>query len=171
MSIFGDVLGVGGIATSIIGAMDASGAAQSASNDQKQIVQLQQQADQQRQQQMTLMGRRSQTEAIRNSQRARSLALNNAAGEGAQYGSGLQGGYGNIAGQTNTNMLGINQNLQIGQNMFGITSQENTAKINLASDQSAQQQGSALASLGGDITKAANPLAGIMSSLPGLLAL
>jgi len=40
-------------------------------------------------------------------QRARSLALSTATNQGAQFGTGLQGGYGQISGESGTNMLGI----------------------------------------------------------------
>lgn len=64
--------------------------------------------------QMKLNARRAQMEVVRNQQRARALALNTSQAQGASQGSGLAGAYGQIAGMSGTNMLGINQNLAIG---------------------------------------------------------
>src|SRR5258705_1063150 len=83
----------------------------SAANAQKQIAQssarvagLEQQADAQRRQQMELDANRKQMEVFRNNQRARAQALNNATSSGSQFGSGLQGGYGQISGMSGTNL-------------------------------------------------------------------
>ncbi len=68
---------------------------------------------------MEVDARRQQLEIIRQQQRGRALALTNATSQGARYGSGLQGGYGQIGGQTGVNILGVQQNLEIGRNIFG----------------------------------------------------
>jgi hypothetical protein len=85
-----------------------------------QIVAHEQGLEGQRRQAMETEGRRKQLEVIRNQQRYRAIALTNATAQGAGRGSGLQGGYGQIAGQSGVNMLGIQQNLQIGRNMFDL---------------------------------------------------
>jgi hypothetical protein len=89
----------------------------------KEITGLEQQTEAQRFAAMELDARRQSLEAIRQGQRARALGLTSATQQGAGYGSGLQGGYGQISGQTNQNLLGIGQNLEIGRNIFGINSQ------------------------------------------------
>lgn len=71
-----------------------------------------------RMQAMQLDGRRRGLEVIRNQQRARAVALTNANAQGARTGSGLQGGYGQIAGQSGVNAMGIQQNLMLGQDIF-----------------------------------------------------
>jgi hypothetical protein len=100
--------------------MEFSGRARSINNN---IVGYEQQIEGQRMQAMNLDARRRSLEVLRNQQRARAVALTNANAQGAARGSGLQGGYGQIAGQTGVNMLGISQNLQIGQNIFGLNNQ------------------------------------------------
>lgn len=72
---------------------------------------------------MNLDARRRQMEIIRNQQRYRALALTNATAQGAQFGSGIQGGYGQISGQTGVNLLGVQQNLGIGQDIFALNRQ------------------------------------------------
>lgn len=73
-----------------------------------------------RQRQMNLEADRRKREIIREGQRARAMALNNATAQGAAEGSGLQGGYGQIAGQTNNSLLAINQDQSIGNRMFSL---------------------------------------------------
>lgn len=83
-------------------------------------IQLQRQIEGKRQTAMELDARRKQMENLRQTQRARSLALASATGSGAQFSSGLQGGYGQISGQSNTNASGIRQNLELGRDIFNI---------------------------------------------------
>lgn len=132
-----------GLISSIMGGSDKYAAAKQTAAAQSQIAGLETQQDAVRKQAMEVGARRQQMEVLRNQQRARSLALNNATSQGAQFGSGLQGGYGQIAGQTGVNMLGISQGLQSGQQMFGLNAQINTQKqmIAQASAMSAQGQG------------------------------
>jgi hypothetical protein len=89
----------------------------------KGIIDTQFQMEAERQKAMELDAKRQQREIIRNQQRARSIALASATAQGARFGSGLQGGYGQISGQSNVNALGIQQNLDIGRNMFNLNSQ------------------------------------------------
>ncbi len=83
----------------------------------RNTVQLEQDIQKQRGQAMELDARRKSLEVVRNQQRARALALTTATAQGAQGGSGLQGGYGQATGQAGTNLMGIQQNLQIGRNI------------------------------------------------------
>jgi len=80
-----------------------------------QIAASEQALEGQRRVAMELDARRRNLEIVRNQQRGRSMALAAATAQGARRGSGLQGGYAQISGQTGVNMLGVNQNLQIGE--------------------------------------------------------
>src|ERR1041384_4701100 len=113
------------------GAKQAQIASQEAGVKQ-QIAGYEIQADQQRRRQMELDAQRKQMEVLRNAQRARALGLQAATSQGASLGSGLQGGYGQISGAANTNLLGIGQNLQIGENLFDINANVDQSKIQLA---------------------------------------
>ena len=120
------IIGLGLQTTSLFGGMDSS---HKMSELSRQDYALQMQANLERKKQMELMARRQQMETLRNSQRARSISLANASAQGAQFGSGLSGGYGQIAGMTNTNLLGIGQNLEIGRNLFNIDTQRSALGV------------------------------------------
>lgn len=93
---------------------------------------------------MNLDARRRQREIIRQAQVARATALANATQQGAQAGSGLQGGYGQIAGEATTASVGVEQNRQLGSEIFA-------ANRDQASANSQAAFGGALQSIGGQI--------------------
>jgi hypothetical protein len=82
------------------------------------IVGEQREIEATKRQAMEVDARRQQLEIIRNQQRGRALGLTTATSQGAGKGSGLQGGYGQISGQTGVNLLGVQQNLQAGRDIF-----------------------------------------------------
>lgn len=85
------------------------------------IVGQQRNIEQQKRQAMEVDARRQQLEIIRQQQRGRSLALATGVaqgGGGAMRASSLQGAYGQIAGQSGVNMLGVQQALQTGRAVF-----------------------------------------------------
>lgn len=129
-------------------AMNYSGQ-QSAKAAQEKSLQLQQQEDQQRQQAMNLDSTRRKREMIRQSIAARSQALSAATNQGAAQGSGLPGGYGGISGRTGVNELGVNQNEEIGNNIFGLKRGITSANMDLAEAQSTSALGAGMTSLGG----------------------
>lgn len=107
-----------------------------------QTYQYQQQIEGQHKQAMELDARRNQLEEIRKLQRARATSLQVATATGQQRGSGLQGAYGQAQGQHGVNMLGIQQNLGFGENIFALNSQvsqQNVAMEQLRSGYAKQQ--------------------------------
>jgi len=142
------------IGTSIIGGSKASQGASAYYAAQKQQAALEMKADAQRRQAMELDSNRKSMEVLRNSQRARATATQAATSQGAQFGSGLQGGYGQISGSTNVNQLGIAQDKQIGENLFDINAQINQQKMAMSDAQSMMYQGQAMQSLGKNISSA-----------------
>lgn len=104
-----------GMAGQVVGAVMGAQAQQGITAANLNINRDQAAINQQNLTQMKLNARRAQMEVVRNQQRARALALNTATAQGASQGSGLSGAYGQIAGMSGTNMLGINQNLAIGK--------------------------------------------------------
>jgi len=149
------IAGVGLSAASTIGGISASSSAAAAN---QQILADQQKQEALRRQQMELDAKRKSMEVLRNQQRARALALSNATSSGAQFGSGLQGGYGQIAGQTGTDLLNINQNLQFGRQNFDINADITSARMSLASAQSDASFYGALGSLGGTLINSMGPI-------------
>lgn len=132
-------LGLGGSAAGAAGAAGAAAGGSSAlaglsglagivGTGVSVVGQFQQQAamkkaEQIRSRQMSLEAMRAQRQALREAQIARAAALSNATAQGAGGGSGIQGGMAQIAGQQNTNILGINQGLSLGQGMFAANRQ------------------------------------------------
>ena len=82
------------------------------------IVGEQREIEATKRQAMEVDARRQQLEIIRSQQRGRALGLTTATAQGAGKGSGLQGGYGQVSGQAGVNLLGVQQNLQAGRNIF-----------------------------------------------------
>jgi hypothetical protein len=100
-------------------AAQQSVAAAGASRDINQgIVGEQKEIEATKRQAMEIDAKRQQLEVIRNQQRGRALGLTTATAQGAGKGSGLQGAYGQISGASGVNLLGIQQNLQAGRNIF-----------------------------------------------------
>ncbi len=110
--------------------------------------------NEQKHQAMLLQAKRSQLEVFRNQQRARSMSQNAAVNQGAQFGSGLQGGLAQINDQTGVNSLGISQNLEIGENIFGLNADLSSKKMQMANAQSNSAMDQGLMSLGQAMVKA-----------------
>lgn len=87
---------------------------------QKEITKQEFLAEEQRFKAMQLDARRRNLEIVRMHQRANAAALTTASAQGAMRSSALSGAYGQTSGQTGYNLLGVSQNLGIGENLFGI---------------------------------------------------
>lgn len=156
---------------------------------QGQIIGVQQQQNQQRQDAMTLDATRRRREMIRQSIAGRSQALTaaTAAGAGGAGSSAVAGANAGIAGQTNVNMLGVNQNEEIGTNLFNLnsqisglnqqyaaaggvanqyTSQANAAASDMSFDNSLVSFGSTLMSSATTIGKIGGSIGGFFGSTP-----
>jgi len=117
-----------------------------------------------KQQQMEIEGRRQQLQDIRNAQRARAMAIQTASNQGAQFGSGLQGGLAQISNQGLFDLSGVSSALTIGRGIGQFNNQISNDRIQLASlnaqaqTAQAQYQGQqstdqGIASLGGALLK------------------
>jgi hypothetical protein len=151
-------IAVAGIGLSAAGAYSSYQGAKGQAEASKQMAAIEMQQEKVRMQAMELSARRQQMEVVRNQQRARSLALTVANSQGAQFGSGLSGGYGQIAGQTGVNLLGISQNLGFGEQMFALNNQLSQTKMQYADAGSQMALGSGLSSLGGTLLNNMEPL-------------
>lgn len=111
---------------------------------------------------MELEGRRTQLQNVRNAQRARAVAVQSAVSQGAQFGSGLQGGLAQIQDQMGWNMLGVDQALATGReiNQYNQNISQDKQKLASLGADSATSQG--FASLGGALIKA-GPIIGQVS--------
>lgn len=107
-----------------------------------------------KQQQMEIEAGRARTQQIRQAQQAQALATSRATSQGAQFGSGLQGGLAQITDQSLYNIEGINQGLEIGRGINQFNNNISVDKMQMAAlgGQAATDQG--IASLGGALLKA-----------------
>lgn len=161
-------IGAIGLGFQIFGGMSASDDANQAAGIQRNITGLEGKVNDQRRNQMEFEARRQQLEVYRNNQRARAMATNSAVNQGAQFGTGLQGGLAQINAQSETNSLGISGNLEIGRNIFGINNQISGQKMALSGVQSQMATDQGYASLGASITKSAGTLSAIGQSAGGI---
>lgn len=163
------ISGIAGLGMSIMGGVDKAAAskqyAQQMTAAETSKIQLEQQQEGVRQQAMDVSARRQNMEVLRNAQRARALGLNAATNQGAQFGSGLQGGYGQISGASNTNLAGIQGSLDLGNQMFGLNNQISQQKIAMAQAQGQYQSSSATAQ---GMSSLGSGLLGASSSLKNL---
>lgn len=147
--ILGLTAAAGGLGLQAYGTSQSVSAAKQSAQYNQQIAASQQRQEALRQQQMELDARRRQRESIRQAQRARSIALAAANNQGAQFGSGLPGGFGQVSGEMNTQLLGVQQALQLGRENFGESQNISNARYGLAGTQSQAAFGAGLSSLGG----------------------
>lgn len=138
----------------IFGGLGASSDAKAASRISKNIAGHEQDINNVKQRQMELEGRRMQLENIRNNQRARAMSENAAVNQGAQFGSGLQGGLAEIQNQSLFNMFGVNKAIQAGLEINQFNQAISKEKMQLADVQASSANNQAIASLGGSVMKA-----------------
>lgn len=151
-----------GLGMSIFGGLSQSAIAKEQAGVSADIATQEQGIKDQKQQAMELAGRRQQLEIIRNNQRARSMAENAAVNQGAQFGSGLQGGLAQITDQSEFNLVGVNSALETGRNIAGYNNQISKDKIRIAQLGGDSASAGGFASLGGSIMKA-GPTIGALS--------
>lgn len=154
-------LQVVGMGMQIFGGMSAADDAKREAELSKQISGFQQKQNEVRRQQMELSASRSQIENVRNMQRARAMATASAVNQGAQFGSGLQGGIAQINSAAGWQNLGIDQNLQLGNKMFDYQNQISGLQGQMADVKGQQAEDAAWASLGGSLMKSAGGIGNI----------
>lgn len=154
-------LQAGGLAMQLLGGIGAASNAREAANLNKGIAGDEQQINEQKRLQMEMSARRYQVEAMRNAQRAGAQGAAAAANQGASFGSGLQGGQAQIKDQGNFDLMGINNNLAIGENIFNTNNDISGKKMQLADVQSSQATNTALMSLGGSVVSNAGTIGNI----------
>lgn len=98
-------------------ALSGVGAAVQYSGQQKSLK-AQKQAEDLRKKQMELDAARQRREIARKAMISRADALSNATNQGASQGSGLQGGFAQIANEAGRSTVAVNQNEQIGKGIF-----------------------------------------------------
>jgi hypothetical protein len=161
-------IGVIGLGLQAFGAFGAADNAKQAAEISKNIAGFEQGINEQRRTQMQLTARRQQTEIFRNMQRQRAMATAAAVNQGASTGSGLSGGLAQITGQSLFNSQGINQNLEIGQNIFSLNNSISSEKMKMADVQADMAENQAWASLGGSLVNNAGTIGNLGSNVMGM---
>lgn len=159
-------LGIGalGLGMQAFGGFGAAGAAKAAAATSQQEVIQEQNLNNVKQQQMMLSANRQQMETFRNVQRARAQGLNASVQGGSNLGSGLQGGQAQATDQGLYNNLGVKQNVQFGNQIYGIDNTITGLKGQIAQDQSTQATDQAWASFGSSLTKSAGTISNIFGA-------
>lgn len=165
--MFEMALAAGGLAASLFGTAGASSASSQYYQTQQNIAGLEGKVNDQRKAAMEVDARRRQLEVVRNNQRARSMAQTTATNQGAQFGSGLQGAYGGISGQSETNLTGVNQNLEIGRNIFGLDTQISQQRVAAAGFESQRSTDQGIQSLGNQIMNSSSKISGLIPGMTG----
>lgn len=160
MEPFSAILGLG---LSAVGTFMGMSASHEANQAQRAQIEDEQKVEGQRQQVASLLHERNQMQILRNHQRARSMGLEAAATQGAQQGSGIAGAYGQIRGQSGVDLVGENQNWEIGQNVFNLNAQISRHKIDYANAQQDLQTAQGISSLGSSISGASKSFSNIFS--------
>ena len=155
-------MGAVGLGMQIFGGIGQSQDAHEAAKISQDVARQEQGINDAKQKQMELEGRRSQMENIRNNQRARAMAENAAVNQGAQFGSGLQGGLAQIQDQSLFNMSGVNSALSIGREINSFNQNISADKQQLAQVQASSATNQGIATLGGAVMKA-GPIIGQVS--------
>lgn len=113
----------------------------------------QREADAVRRQAMEFDALRRRRENIRQGQMARALAVSRATNQGAESGSGLEGGIGQISGRTGINLTGVQGQLGFGRSIFDINAQTSSFYAQAAAAGTRSSLGSGLVSLGGAVVR------------------
>lgn len=156
-------LGIVGLGMQLFGGISAAGEAKKQAQISQQNFQLETQVNAQRRQAMELSASRQKLENYRNTQRVRAAGMSAAVSQGAQTGTGVIGGQSQATSQGLFNDIGINQNLAIGRNIFGLNDQISANKSQISQSQSAQATDQGWATFGGALTKNAGTLSSIAS--------
>lgn len=161
-------LSIAGMGLQAFGAFGAAGKSKQIAQESQAIAGDEQKINEQRRLQMQLEAQRSQLQNMRNAQRLRAQATAAAVNQGATFGSGLYGGLAGITDQEGVNALGINQNLDIGQNIFSLNSDISEHKKVTAGLQGDMATDQSLMSLGGALVTGAKTISNIAGSFGGM---
>lgn len=146
-------LGLAGLGMQLFGGFKQAEVSKQTAQVSAGIAADEQQVQVQKQQQMQLEADRTNLQNFRRTQQVKAQGLATATAGGAQFGSGIAGAQASETSEGLYNSLGINQNLEIGKNIFGINSDISGKKIKLAQlgGEAATDQG--ISSMGGAIMK------------------
>lgn len=163
MPLVSTVIAATGLAISAAGAATQYVGQQKQAKAQKQAIAAQQEAENTRRRQMELDANRKKREAIRQEMIQRSQAVATATNQGAasEGSSALAGVEGMLAAQTGGTVKAINQNVELGTDIFNSNAQVSAAQGRAASGASQASTGSGISSLGGALVNNSKTIAKI----------
>jgi outer membrane murein-binding lipoprotein Lpp len=146
-------LGAVGLGMQIFGGFaGASNAKEQAKVSQDEAIQ-EQGINNLKQKQMEIDANRQKLQQFRTAQQTAALATTRATNQGAQFGSGLQGGLAGITDQTLYNVQGVNQAVDIGRGINQFNNNISADKMKMASLGGEAATDQAITSLGGTLMK------------------
>jgi hypothetical protein len=140
---------LGGLAMSYSGAQKQQKAQEAQAASQAAAIAEQKRAEALRRRQMELDVSRRKREMIRTQVASMGTAEAVATNQGAQFGSALPGAYGGISGRTGVNMLGVNQNAELGGQIFDSNMRVSDHYRDAAMAGGEAAQGAGMVSMGG----------------------
>ena len=140
-----------GLGVSIFGDIEAMGAQKNIAGISMQEAGVEEKQNQVRRQAMEMSAHKQMLKQVRDTQKARSQALTTEQAQGAQFGSGAGGAAGSISGAGSTNIAGISQGLQFGEQEFNLTDQLDSLKMSMAKAQGQLATDQGIAAIGSGI--------------------
>lgn len=174
ITIIGMAASAGGFLSGLFGSNDAKELAEQQNKIMSKIAANSKQENDIRKEAATNDYMTSMRQSIRASQVARATALSNATSQGASYGSGLQGGYGQILGTAGETQAGLTGDYNAGQQIFDLDNKNadlQTQYNKLGGQiQLANNQGSGLLSLGKTLVQYAPQINNSMAGARNIFA-
>lgn len=142
---------IAGTGLAAYGTIQSTQASKKIAESNQQIAVQEQQAAALQKQQADLQNSRYRMQVARQANLARATALSNATNSGSEFGSGLQGGFAQIAGQANTGQLGAQQNQELTNALFSTNQSISGLRIQQQGYNSDYYTGAGFQSLGGSL--------------------
>ena len=154
MSGFQAGAAVVGTGLQIYGGIEAMGAQKNITKISMEEIGVEKQQNEVRRQAMEMSAHRQMLQQVRNTQKARSQALETGTSQGAQFGSGVAGAYGSISGQGSSNIAELSSGLQFGEQEFNLTAQLDDLKMSMAKAQGQLATAQGISAIGSGISGA-----------------
>lgn len=171
----GAAVGAIGLGASLFGGLGSSSAAKQQAQASSNIAGLEGQENQVRQQAMQMSASRQQLQILRQTQQARAMALNASTGQGGgstlnNNSSGIQGGLASVDQEGNFAAGGVRQQLQFGNQMFGLDAQITQQKMLAAQSAGTSATMQGISSIGGALTKSSGTIGNFAGNVSGSLS-
>lgn len=150
-----------------VGALGAANYSSQENDIQKQILGQEQATNEVRRQAMHISAQRQSIETIRRTQKARAMGIAAGVNQGAQFGSGVAGGAAGAAAAGGFGLLGINQNRQLGDQIFDIDSRIGSLKMQLGDVMTDQSNYQGMMGLGLGLVQGGPAIGRVGASLIG----